>query len=247
MATVSGGIAAFSNLIIDKAGTNYALTATSAGLQQTSNSFSITASPATQLAIVNQPTSGVLNGSPFDIQIAAEDPNGNVDTNFSGDVTIQLANDPNGNTALGGTLTVAAIDGVADFKNLTLNEVRQGFTLQATSSGLKTAVTNSFNIVDQLVVTTQPQASSIAGSAFDVQVSAEDANGNVDTNFSGAIAIQFANDPNGNSALGGTLSMPAVKGVSDFSNLTIDNAGQGFTLEANSTGQLSAQTNSFDI
>jgi Invasin, domain 3 len=247
MATVRGGIATFSNLIIDKAGTTYALSATGAGLQETSNSFSITPAPATQLAIVTQPTGNVLNGSPFEIQGTAEDPNGNVNTNYSGDVTIQLANDPNGNTTLGGTLTVAAINGVADFKNLTLNEVGQGFTLQATSTGLQSVVTNSFDIVDQLVATTQPQASSMAGGAFDVQVSAEDANGNVDSNFTGTIAIQLANDPNGNSALGGNLSIAAVKGVADFSNMTIDDAGQGFTLQASSSGQISTQTNSFDI
>jgi hypothetical protein len=61
-------------------------------------------------------------------------------------VTISLANNPGGST-LGGTLTATAVDGVATFTNLTLNQAGTGYTLHATASGLSTATTSSFNVV----------------------------------------------------------------------------------------------------
>jgi len=45
---------------------------------------------------------------------------------------------PNNNSAgsaLGGTLTVNSVNGVADFSDLTRNEASQGYTLQATCDG----------------------------------------------------------------------------------------------------------------
>ena len=64
----------------------------------------------------------------FGLVVAAEDPFGNVDPNFSGSVTVALSNNPGGAT-LGGTLTVTAQNGVATFSGLTLNQPGIGYTL----------------------------------------------------------------------------------------------------------------------
>jgi hypothetical protein len=142
-------------------------------------SFGIIPESQDRLVVTTQPPANVVAGQAFEVKVSAEDANGNVDTNFTGNVTVALANNPGGST-VGGTLTVKAVNGVADFRDLTLDEPGSGYTLQATSSGLSPVTTNPFNVTDTLVVTTQPPSGVIAGSPFDVKVAAEDAHGNVD-------------------------------------------------------------------
>jgi hypothetical protein len=62
----------------------------------------------------------------------------------SAPVTIALGNNPSGAT-LGGTTTENAVHGVATFSNLTLNQPDNGYTLAASSTGLKNAGSNSFD------------------------------------------------------------------------------------------------------
>src|SRR5262249_33991238 len=47
---------------------------------------------------------------------------------------------------LGGTLSATASQGVATFSGLTINKVGSGYTLQVTSSGLSSAVTNAIDV-----------------------------------------------------------------------------------------------------
>jgi hypothetical protein len=64
-----------------------------------------------------------------------EDQYGNVVTSASKSVTVAMAADPGGAT-LGGMTTVAAVDGVVTFANLTLNKNGKGYTLRLSSAGL---------------------------------------------------------------------------------------------------------------
>ena len=114
------------------------------------------------LVVTAQPPSNVLAGKPFDVQISVKDANGNVDPNFNGNVTIAMANNPGGST-LGGTLTVAADAGVADFNDLTLDSPGTGYTLQASGNYTGSATTNPFDVTDNLVVTTQPPSEVVTG------------------------------------------------------------------------------------
>ena len=109
--------------------------------------------PSITLEDTTQPPTSVQVGGKFDVQVAVEDASGNVDTNFTDNISVKLGHDPNGNSTLGGTLTVAAVDGVANFNNLTINEAGKGFTLLATSDGQHSTTTNSFDVSDQLTIT----------------------------------------------------------------------------------------------
>jgi hypothetical protein len=102
---------------------------------------------SSRLLVTTQPPAGVPAGQKFDVQVAAVDVNGNVDTSFTGPVTIALANNPGGST-LGGRLTVRAVNGVADFSNLTLNQLDPGYTLRATATDLQPTTTAAFNVTD---------------------------------------------------------------------------------------------------
>ncbi len=70
--------------------------------------------------------------------VDAEDQFNNVDPDFTGMVSIAVAS---GSSTLGGTTTVAAINGVATFNNLTLTQLSTPVTLQVNSVGVTPALT----------------------------------------------------------------------------------------------------------
>ena len=70
---------------------------------------------------------------------------GNLDPDFSGNVTIALADNPSG-ANLSGTLTVAAVNGVARFSDLTLDKPGAAFTLMVSSDGLASMTSYAFDV-----------------------------------------------------------------------------------------------------
>ena len=223
--TAVNGVATFSGLTEDQAGSNNWLLATGAGLNSVpTNSFTVTALAATQLEVWG-PDSNVLPGSAFGMTILAEDPYGNMDPSFSGDVTLALMNSPGGAT-LGGTLTVTALAGVASFSGLSIDALGTGYTLQAQSAGLTSATSASFDVTaDQLVVTIQPTSSLSAGAGFGLTVAAQNGSGNVDTNFTGSVTVALIDLGGTGATLGGTLTATATGGMATFSGLTLNQAG----------------------
>jgi hypothetical protein len=242
------GVASFNDLTLNKPGVGYTLKATSGGLTATTGSFNVTAHTASQLVVTAVPSPGVTAGNLFTVSIAAEDSGGFTDLTFTGQVTIALANNPGGGS-LGGTLTVNAVKGVATFSNLQLNIAATGYTLVASSGGLPSVTTNPFNVTaghaTQLVVTTQP-GGVVAGHTFSMVVSAEDNFFNIDPTFTGNVSVALANNP-GNTSLQGTLNFNAVKGVATFSNLKLNVAATGYTIQASASGVSAGTTNSFDV
>jgi len=233
------GVATFTGLTLDQSGDNQLYVSSDTEATVSPNDVTVTPLAATQLSAAAP--SGVLTNAPFGVTVNAEDPYGNIDTSFSGNVTLAMGANPSG-AALGGTLTVAAASGVATFSNLTLSKLGNGYTLNATSSGLSGSATLAFDVSDQLAVTTQPPASVAAGSSFGLSVSAEDGLGNVDTSFTGSVTVSDAYG----SPLGGTLTVTAVNGVATFSGLTIDQSGSS-QLSASGVDAAQGFSNSFNV
>jgi PKD repeat protein len=102
--------------------------------------------PAAKLAFTVQPSSATA-GSAISppVQVAAQDNAGTTNTSFTGSITIALGTNPSGGT-LAGTTTVAAVNGIATFSNLSIDKTGTGYTLQATASGLTSATSTTFNI-----------------------------------------------------------------------------------------------------
>ncbi len=98
----------------------------------------------------------------------------------------------------------------------------------------------------ELTITTQPPASVATGSTFGLTVVAEDASGTIDPTYNGPVTISLADNPGGGT-LGGTLSATAVDGVATFTNLTVSQADNGYTLEAIANGLSSTTTSSFNV
>jgi hypothetical protein len=248
----AGGIASFSTLSIDKSGNGYKLTATSSGLTAvTSGTFNIAAAPAVKLGFTVQPPATVTAGSNMSptIRVAAQDSLGNTVTTFTNNILIGIGTNPSGG-ALTGTTSVKASSGVSSYSNLKVNLVGIGYTLVATTAGLLDATSTPFTVnpgsATQLAFTTQPLSTRKGTVMSAVRVSALDAQGNVATGFTSNITVALGANPNFGT-LGGTKVVKAVSGASNFSTLTIDSAGIGYTLTAAASGLTGATSAAFDI
>ncbi len=204
----------------------------------------MTPGSATHLQVVQSPASAAA-GTSFNVTIEALDAFGNVASSFSGPVTLSLATSP-GNAVLNGVTSAQASAGVVTFSGLSLTRAGSNYTLKATS-GSMTGTTSAFQVMagtaTQLVVTSQPPFTLFTGIPFEMVVKAEDAYGNVDSNYTTPITLTIANNP-GNGTLGGTTSLTPSAGVAAYSNLTLSQAGVGYILEATS-GNLSVATAPF--
>src|SRR5207244_3601212 len=95
VAAVSG-VATFSGLSIDKAGTGDTLVASSSGLTDpTSTAFNLTAGSATQMALTRPPSTTAAGASITPaVQVTARDGQGNTATGFTGNVTVAIGANP---------------------------------------------------------------------------------------------------------------------------------------------------------
>ncbi|MBM2802689.1 MAG: hypothetical protein HW419_582 [Deltaproteobacteria bacterium] len=109
--------------------------------------FTVNAGNPTKLAFINQPvnstTSGAIKGPPT---VAVQDSAGNTIATSTAAVTIAIGTNPGGGT-LSGTTVKNASSGVSAFADLHINQAANGYTLTATSPGLTSATSATFNIV----------------------------------------------------------------------------------------------------
>jgi uncharacterized repeat protein (TIGR01451 family) len=243
------GVATFSGLAIDSAGTGYKLTASATGPSgATSAPFNIVAGAASQLAFTTQPPDAAA-GIGFGAVVRARDSQGNTAA-FAGNVTVSIATGTAG-AHLTGTVTAAAVAGVATFSGLTIDSVGTGYRLAASAGGLASGTSTTFNITaavaSQLVFTTQP-GNATAGAGFGVVVTARNGLGNTATGFTGSVTVAITAGTGTTGAhLTGTATLAAVLGVATFTGLAIDSAGSGYKLTASATGPSNATSATFNI
>ncbi len=129
-ATVTGGVATFTNLWDTTAGT-VTLRFTDVGLTSPPpRTITIVPGPATHLVITTPPPSTLTTGQTFTVGVTAEDQFNNVASSFDGIVTISLAG------VSGFPTSVQAKDGVATFAGLSIDTPMQGGWIQASAPGL---------------------------------------------------------------------------------------------------------------
>ena len=173
-----------------------AFTATGANVYTTN--FKVATTSATQLVVTQSPTSNVQTGATFSVTVQGENPLGTLAQNFAGSVTVSIASGPAGAT-LGGTTTVAAVNGVATFNNLTVSG-EGSITLSFVSAGLTT--TTTVNVVGstaatQLVVTTPAPSATFANTAFGFVVQGQNSLGTLDATFAGSVSVAIFSGPAG--------------------------------------------------
>src|SRR6266581_6056956 len=253
------GVATFVNVRLDKAADGYRLTAAAPELHpDTSPAFSVMPAPASVLAFTVQPTDAMQGSAIKPVQVTAYDALGNTATDFTGPIRLAFGTDASvsGNAALAGRNPVPAVAGVATFTDLAVNEPGDGYTLAAAfGSATPVATSAAFKITPgapppptHLGFTQQPQTTVVAGAAITppVQVAALDASEHVVQGFTGTIGLALEPASNGGTLSGGT-PVNAVNGVATFPSLSVDKAGNGYTLRATASGLTDVTSSAFAV
>jgi hypothetical protein len=219
----------------------------------TSVSFSATALPGTinNFLISSVPVS-VVSGNVFNLTVTARDAYNNIKTDYAD--TIHMQSD-DGTATLPGDYLFTSGPG----QN---NGVTQlSFTLKNTSSphtitvsqlngGSPSTTTSGITVLPGAAASLeflQNPVSALAGSSLgSITVRALDAAGNLATGFTGSITLAIANNAGGGT-LAGTKTASASGGVASFSGLSINKAGDGYTLSASTTGPTSGTSSNFNI
>jgi hypothetical protein len=237
------GMASFPGLTLDQAG-DYMLTASAGVLAPaTTSSITVNGTAASQL-VVGGPTGAVAVGWPFAVNVLAVDPYGNFDPTFNGSITLSLANNPSGAT-FGGTLSVTAVDGIAQFTGLTLDRTGTGYVIQASATGLAAGSATAFDVLDsQLAVVTEPPSVVLTGRSFGLVVTALTTEPSL--SFNGNVTVALLKPDGSNATLLGTLTVTPLNGVATFSGLMITQPGT-FQIEVTSAGLVDTVTDSFDV
>ena len=184
------------------------------------------------------------------VQVTAFDSTGTVVATFTGNVTVAIGY--NGGLVSEGQLRrgstqVTAVNGVATFANLSIDQIGTGYTLTAAAAPFADDTSTPFDITatppttgpaTKLVFVRQPGNTAPGATISPVQVAAVDDQNNIVPTFSGSITIAIGH--NGGllraGTLSGTLLQPTVNGVATFADLSIDQGGTDYyMLQAGNT------------
>jgi hypothetical protein len=183
--TVQSGMATFSNLVIDTAG-SYTLSAASGTLTGAQTSLKVVPAATSKLAVTGFPPS-ISAGVAGKITVTAEDAFGNLTPTYTGTVHIS-SSDKHAVLPANATLT----NGVGTFsvtlKTARTQSITATDTVTATITGSQAGITVNPAAAKKLVLSGIP-ASVTAGKAFTVKVTAEDAFGNVATGYAGTVHL----------------------------------------------------------
>ena len=115
-------------------------------VQSDTDSVAITVTAVNGLQFNVQPTDAQA-GSAFTVTVEARDGAGNVDTGFTGSVTISAAA-TGGSNFTAGNITVNALAGVATFPGLVLNDAANNFIITAstTTPEVDSGTSNAFDV-----------------------------------------------------------------------------------------------------
>jgi hypothetical protein len=225
------------------------ITATAEGKSATA-SVTVAPRPATQLGFVQEPSAATA-GKPISpaVRVAIRNDQGGTVTGAANQVTLALAANPGGAT-LGGTTTVAAVNGVATFTDLTLDKAGAGYTLVASAANLASATSTPFSNVagpaSQLALTTSPPATATSGQPLAPQpvLQLRDGFGNA---VGQAGVVVTADLGSGTATLaGGTTATTSAAGTATFSNLSLTGSGD-VTLRFSAPGLTAAASGTITL
>ena len=198
--------------------------------------------------VTTQPPASTTAGNSFGLTVTAEDLYGNLTPSFTSGVTVALKNNP-GSGTLNGTLTVNASAGVATFSGLSIDQARQrlhnpgdhhrSFLRQPPNAHLTSHQRAALATGRHNPTARQHHRRQLPSG---LTVSAEDPYGNLTPSFTSSVTVALKSNP-GSGTLNGTHTVVASAGVATFSGLTIDQAANGYTIQATTTGLSSATTN----
>jgi len=258
-AMLASGIATFSGVTFDTAGTTYALTANDGSVTApNSNTFTVQAASAVASLSITNVSSPQMAGSGFTVTVTAKDTYGNPDTTSTDLITLSILAG-SGQTTFSNngltTMTANLSSGTATFSGVTF-DAAGSYQLSAKDATVNVTAPNSntFSVQastsnDKLVFVAQP-SSTYAATAISpsVTVQVEDSFGNAvpDNNFSITLT------PSANTISSGAVASTNSSGLATFSGITIDVTGLGLTLTAAPTNSgtgvsASSASSSFNV
>ncbi|NDD64455.1 MAG: hypothetical protein EBZ36_10850, partial [Acidobacteria bacterium] len=255
------GVATFNNLSLSGSiGTNYLLRFSSGALAPITSGFvTVSVGAATQLVVATQPVAGI-SGALMTMRPVVEvrDSGNNLVTTAAPQVSVEIVSGSGGQ--LGGSTTVTAANGIADFSGLTLagtvgtNYVLRfsstGATFAALTGSTATVTSNSVSVsgvgsATRLAVLTQPTGGpSGAALARQPVVVIQDSGGNTVTNASTTVTVALVSG----TGLAGTLSVPTTGGTAAFTNLALTGTvATNFVLRFTAPGLTDADSNVVNV
>ena len=205
--------------------------------------FTAVAPVATRLVFGQQPTqtqAGAAIAPPVTVRAVSNA--GATVTSFTGNVTIAIGNNPGAGT-LSGTTTVAAVNGVATFNNLSINRTGNGYTLTASASGLAGATSSPFAITPAApsrttsLITASPTSVPADGASTSaITVEMFDAFGNRVTSGGASVTLSTTTGTLGpvtdlgNGTYTATLTAPSAPGTATISG-SIGGSGGGSIVD----------------
>ncbi|MBI2526319.1 MAG: DUF2341 domain-containing protein [Candidatus Rokubacteria bacterium] len=229
-------------------------TPTPGGGTSAPQAFTIT-SAATTLAITS--VNGGANptaGAPFSVVVTSQNPQGgSAAVATATGTTLSLKT---GTGTLGGTLTGTIPAGTSQvtISGVTYTRAESGVVFTATRTtgdaltpGDSAAFTVNAGPASALAFTTQPANAAVGGLIpGPPTVAVRDSQGNTVTTSTASITVAIGTNPGGGT-LSGTATRSAASGVASFSDLSINNAGTGYTLTATAAGLAGATSNAFSV
>jgi hypothetical protein len=243
------GVHTFTGLTLSTTGTQ-TIAATDATTKSITGSTSILVNPVSVAAAthfsISAPSTSVA-GSAFSVTVIAQTSSNSTATGYTGTVHFTTSDTASGVVLPAAYTFTAADKGVHTFTNLVALDTAGAQLITATdkSSG---SITGSATTkvtpaaANHLVFSQQPSAAT-AGSVIAPAVTVKilDQYGNLlNTDNTDTVTISLATNPAGGT-LSGTLTATVSGGVATFSNLSINQAGNGYVLGAKS-GSLAAIT-----
>ena len=141
-----GGVATFSGLVVERAGSGYRVRASVGELEPAeSEAFSIAPGAAVKLGFLGVPEE-VVAGDTFEVRVGIQDAYGNLVPEASGTLALQLASGPEGAELKGSVLEAEAEDGVAVFAAV-LEKADSAYVLGALSPGYEAGQSERFRVV----------------------------------------------------------------------------------------------------
>jgi hypothetical protein len=206
--------------------------------QASATAFALTASAA------------ATAGAPFDVTVKAVDPFGQTAVGYTGTVSFSSSD---GQAALPGDYTFttadAGVHGLAGGATL-VSAGSQVITATDTASSSLTggaSVSVDPAAADHLLFLQQPADTAAGQTIAAVTVAVVDPFGNILTGDNAdTVTLSLGANPGGG-ALSGTLTVTVVNGVATFSDLSLDQAGDGYTLHAATAGLADADSAAFAI
>ena len=207
---VASGVASFTNLVVDTAG-SYTLTATPnliVGVTTAVNSNAFTVSPASASTLTVSSGTSQTAGTSFNVTVTARDAYGNQATGYAGTAHFSLGVADSGASGLGNYIFTTGVgkDNGQHVFAVTLIKATGGQSITATDTvtstitGVQAGITVSAAGASTLTVSSG--TSQTAGTSFNVTVTAKDTYGNQATGYTGTVHFSLGVADSGASGLG---------------------------------------------